>query len=245
MSEKHVIHLFLFLTKFPHRFYFENYNMAHMKDYLVKGLVVSKDENKSAIDKISDMVTEWERAAYPDMAHLKMHRSVKHSGDRFKFICHLNLSNVVEADRLCTFKLIAATKDGNKTVVVSKNVCLDHSCRTPEFQNRVGGPTGRIMSKKACALHNTAGDSTYVIAKKRKMEHQLANFKDAWRLINNEKMYAENCFPEKAGYLAEVGIYEAGDLKDLGAEHIETLGALLKDIPRKRWTRLLTQSEKA
>jgi hypothetical protein len=218
--------------------------MAHMKDYLVKGLVVAKDGDKTAFDKISDLVTEWERATYPDMNHLKMHRSVKHSGDRLKLICHLNMSNVVECDRVCTFKVIAATKDGNETATVSKNVCLDHSCRTVEFQNRKGGPTGKIKSKRDHQLLAASpGESAYLIAKKRKLEQQQDNYKESWKLINNEKMFAENCFHEKAGYLEEIGIYEASDLKDLGAEHIEALGALLKEIPRKRWTRLLTQDK--
>jgi len=215
-----------------------------MKDHLVKGLVVHREGDKNAFEKISDMVTEWERATYPEMNHLRMHRSVKHSGDRLKLICHLNQSNVVECDRICTFKLIAATRDGNETATVSKNVCLDHSCRTPEFAQRKGGPTGKIKSKREHQMLTApAGESAYLIAKKRKLEQQQDNYKDAWKLINSEKMFAENCYHEKAGYLEEIGIYEASDLKDLGADHIETLGALLKEIPRKRWTRLLTKEK--
>lgn len=217
-----------------------------MQDYLVKGLVVPREGDRSAFEKISDLATEWERATYPEMNHLKMHRSVKHSGDRLKLICHLNMSNVVECDRVCTFKIIASTTDNNDTAVVSKNVCLVHSCRSAEFQNRKGGPTGKIKSKRDHQLMSASpGDSAYLIAKKRKFEQQQENYKDAWKLINNEKMFAPNCFHQKAGYLGDIGIYEAGDLKDIGAEHIETLAALLKEIPHKRWIRLLTQSDKA
>ena len=125
-------------------------------------------------------------------------------------------------------------------------MCLDHSCRTAEFQNRVGGPTGKIKSKRDHqALSAAPGESAYLIAKKRKYDQQQDSYKEAFKLINNDKMFSENGFQEKAGYLENIGIYEAGDLKDLGGDHIETLGALMKEIPRKRWTRLLTQPEKA
>mmetsp|Transcript_27977 Transcript_27977/g.52185 ORF Transcript_27977/g.52185 Transcript_27977/m.52185 type:complete len:222 (+) Transcript_27977:50-715(+) len=218
--------------------------MAHMQEYLVKGVVVHKEGSRDAFDKISDLVTEWERATYPNMSHLQMHKSVKHSGDRLKLICHLNMSNVVEGDRVCDFKLIAASKDGLESAMISKNVCLSHSCQNPDFQTTKGGPTGKFTKKKdfnaAAASSGAEGESAYLIGKKRKLEQQQDNYKDAWKLINSEKMFAENCYHEKAGYLEEIGIYEASDLKDLESEHIETLAALLKEIPRKRWTRLLT-----
>jgi hypothetical protein len=218
--------------------------MAHMQEYLVKGVVVHKEGNRDAFDKISELVTEWERATYPEMSHLVMHKSVKHSGDRLKLICHLNMSNVVEGDRVCDFKLIAASKDGLESAMISKNVCLSHSCQNPDFTLDKGGPTGKFTKKKdfnaAVVTTSTEGESAYLIGKKRKIEQQQDNFKEAWKLINSEKMFADNCFQEKAGYLEEIGIYEASDLKDLENEHIETLAALLKEIPRKRWTRLLT-----
>jgi hypothetical protein len=227
-----------YLSKFKRK-------MAHMQEYLVKGVVVHKEGNRDAFDKISDLVTEWERATYPEMSHLSMHKSVKHSGDRLKLICHLNMSNVVEGDRVCDFKLIAASKDGLESAMISKNACLTHSCQSPEFQTGKGGPTGKFTKKKdfnaAVVTSSTVdGESAYLIGKKRKLEQQQDNYKDAWKLINSEKMFAENCFHEKSGYLEEIGIYEASDLKDLEGEHIETLAALLKEIPRKRWTRLLT-----
>ena len=218
--------------------------MAHMQEYLVKGVVVHKEGNRDAFEKISDLVTEWERATYPEMAHLSMHKSVKHSGDRLKLICHLNMSNVVEGDRVCDFKLIAASKDGLESAMISKNACLTHSCQSADFQTAKGGPTGKFTKKKdfnaAVVSTGTDGESAYLIGKKRKLEQQQDNYKEAWKLINSEKMFAENCYHEKSGYLEEIGIYEASDLKDLEGDHIETLAALLKEIPRKRWTRLLT-----
>ena len=218
--------------------------MAHIRDYLVQGTVIQSDGTKNAFEKISEMVTEWERVTYPNMSHVGMHKSVKHSGDRLKLICHLNMSNVVEGDRVCDFKLIAASKDGLETAVISKNVCLRHSCQDPGFSTDKGGPTGRFTKKRDLLAASTTmpndTESAYLIGKRRKLEQQQDNFKEAWRLINTEKMYLANCYHEKAAYLEEIGIYEASDLKDLEADHIAALGDLLKEIPRKRWTRLLT-----
>ena len=219
--------------------------MAHIRDYLVQGTVVESDGSKNSFEKISDMVTEWERVTYPNMSHVSMHKSVKHSGDRLKLICHLNMSNVIEGDRVCDFKLIAASKDGLESATISKNVCLRHSCQEPGFSTDKGGPTGRFTKKRDLHAASTttmveSGESAYLVGKRRKLEQQQDNFKEAWRLINTEKMFADNCYHEKAGYLEEIGIYEASDLKDLEGDHIETLAALLKEIPRKRWTRLLT-----
>lgn len=242
----------LFLAEFYSLFYCKFHTivekMAHMQEYLVKGVVVHKEGNRDAFEKISDLVTEWEKATYPEMSHISMHKSVKHSGDRLKLICHLNMSNVVEGDRVCDFKLIAASKDGLESAMISKNACLTHSCQTAEFQanrNAGNGPTGKFTKKKYfhAAVVSSGGEgseSAYLIGKKRKLEQQQDNYKDAWKLINSEKMFADNCYHEKSGYLEEIGIYEASDLKDLEGDHIETLAALLKEIPRKRWTRLLT-----
>lgn len=242
--------------------------MSHIEDYLVKGCVVTKEGDKDAFEKIEELVTEWERATYPEMAHTKMHKSVKNSTDRLKLICHLNATNVVESDRVCTFKLIAASKDGNENAILSKNVCLDHSCQCAEFQSHRGGPTGKIKNKSyansehmllspsatpsvdangtpiiaTVAVAPVESESRYLIGKKRKIEQQQDNFKEAWKLISNERVFVENSFEEKKAYLEEIGIYEASDLKDLEAEHIETLANLLKEIPRKKWTRLLNSA---
>lgn len=218
--------------------------MANVRDCLVKGSVVHREGNRNAFNKISDMVAEWERESFPQSGQLSMHKSAYCSGNRLKLICHLNKSNVAEGDRVCDFKLIATTADENDSATISKNVCLSHSCQTAAFQNSRGGPSGQITNKRDCKAPVVTvrpdGESIYLIGKKRKFEQQQDNYKEAWKLINSEKMFAENCFPKKCEYLNEIGIYEAPELKDLEDDHIEALAALLKEMPRKRWTKLLT-----
>jgi hypothetical protein len=204
--------------------------MSHIEDYLVEGVVIEKDGDKDAFEKIEELVGEWEREKFPDMP--KMHKSVRNSNDRLKFICHLNSASVIESDRVCTFKLIAATKDGAETAVISKNVCLEHSCQAADFEGQKGGATGKLTLKP----HE--GESAYLIGKKRKLDQQQDNYKEAWKLINNQKMFVADSFQEKCAYFEEIGIYEASELKDLESDHIETLAALLKEVPRKKWTRL-------
>lgn len=224
--------------------------MAHMQEYLVQGRVVQKEECQNAFEKISNLVTEWERAAYPEMSHLSMHKVSHGASDRLRLICHLNPKSVTEANRVCDFKLIAVTRDDGLTATVNKNVCLTHSCQTPDFKKgnvikKTIKKTVKItpVSREDQAAGNGvgSGECVPIVGRKRsKIEQQEENFKEAWKLIKSKRMNVDDRFQEKMDYLDQKGIYEASHLRDLDISHIETLAEFLKEIPKKQWTRLLT-----
>ena len=216
--------------------------MANLRALLAEGSVVNRCEGKSAFDMIDDMVTEWERETYPDMTQQKLHKRVKHSPDRLKLICHLNNTNVIEADRICTFKLIASTKDNNDTAIISKNVCLDHSCRALEFHERSGGPTGRIHSvEELQRCFNYDGKSAILNSKKGRHEKKINTLVAAFHFIKNHKMYPPSVIPKIDEYLDEMGMYEPSDLRLMSGDALEFFATSMKEVPRRKLIRLLTK----
>ena len=73
-----------------------------------------------------------------------------------------------------------------------------------------------------------------------KAEELEASFHEAWRIISNSKVFHNNnSCDEKITFLESIGVYDADDLKDLEDNHISVLAGYMKEIPRKKWLRLL------
>ena len=209
---------------------------------------------------------------YPDMKGMKMHRMVKSSAQRCKFICHLNSANTFEgedilsyrdywkfeiyylplsslffhvmlfvqlfdvADRVCTFKIVTASRDGNRTAKISKNACLKHSCQS-------GDLTPQGAREHVEVDENMSGETKIALAKKRKAEEMNDAFQEAWMILCTVKAFKDEIlYSEMTSYLDSLGIYEATDLRDLETSHVDEISSYLKDIPKKKWLKLLISS---
>lgn len=214
--------------------------MSNIKDLLTRGTVINGDGERGPFKKIEDLVGEWERETYPTVTK-KLHMSIKNSNNRMKLICCLNSNNVVEADRLCSFKLLAISKNSDNTAVVSKNACLEHSCQSADFHITSEGRTGRIISSTRVPGYKRKEDISTddaAVAKKRRATKQ-DRCKEAWKLLSNEKVFIDECFETKKEFINRIGLYGAKDLGDLGTDHVEYLCSLMKDVPRKQLAKLL------
>jgi hypothetical protein len=211
--------------------------MAAMEQHLVKGALIERGDitGSDCFDKISEMVTAFDEEVYPHNNGTKMHKLIKSSTNRAKFVCYHNNTNTVEVDRVCTFKIVCASRDGNFSAKISKNICLRHSCEIDEdFQT--------IANRTPKKEEPPTGETRYTINKKRKAEELSDLFHEAWTIINNPRMFIEKCYDQKTSYLEGIGIFDAGDLKDLEEEHIAVLASYLKEIPKKKFLRFLVSS---
>lgn len=220
--------------------------MSQIEEFLRKGMVIEGEGEKGPFKRIEDLVQEWERVKYPNVT-TKLHMSIKNSKNRMKLICCLNSNNVVEGDRLCSFKVLAISKDSDNSAIISKNVCLEHSCQASadEFLSVSDGRTGKIISSARFETATNKGvvapsEPVVPIVKKRKIAlTQKEKYRAAWRLLADERTFAENCFAVKNEFVGRIGVFEARDLSDLGPENVEYLTTLMKDVPSKKLARLL------
>lgn len=205
---------------------------------LVPEGVVHANEEGDAFQRIINIIQQSDREKYPsETATRQISKIIRHNDSRLKMICSLNYRDVMEADRLCTFKLIATTKDGKQTAKISAGAnmfCLSHSCQSDPELRALHAHTkknGVIATKVLGGGNNTQ--------KKRKAELIQDNHASAWKMLHNKKMYSGNDFEEAEAYLDNLGIYESADLPELEDRHIEDLQALLKDIASKKWVKLM------
>jgi hypothetical protein len=89
-------------------------------------------------------------------------------------------------------------------------------------------------------------ESAYQLGKKRKLEDELEAFQEAWEVILNDKYYKNgDDLAMRSIQLESMGLFEASDLKDLGADHVNKFACLLKEIPSTRLKRLLFKKSKS
>lgn len=205
---------------------------------LVPDGIVEADAEDDAFKRIIKLIHKRDKELYPVATMEKqISKVIRHSDSRLKMICALNYRDVMEADRLCTFKLIATTKDGKQTAKISAGAgmfCLTHSCQSDPKLRALHAYTrknGVLATKPLGGGNNTQ--------KKRKAEALEDNHNNAWKILHNKKMFTGNSHSETRAYLDNLGIYDAADLSELEDHHIETLAALLKDIARKKWLKLM------
>ena len=210
--------------------------------------IIQGDPQECAFQKIINMVHARDKELYPNNTK-PLSKVIRFSDTRMKMICSLNYRDVMECDRLCTFKLIATTKDTRQSARISSGIgkyCLEHSCQSDpalinlprNVQKRGGGEMRKIPS----GIKGFAGVKS--VGKKRKaVEVDQENFNNAWKILGNDKMFADNCYDEKTAYLDELGIFEATDLKELEQHHVEALSSLLKEIPRKKWLKFMSNTK--
>jgi hypothetical protein len=200
--------------------------------------IVSADEEGDAFKRIIKLIHASDKENYPEAtAEKQISKIIRHSDSRLKMICALNYRDVMEADRLCTFKIIATTKDDKQTAKISAGAnmfCLTHSCQADPHLRALHAHTKKngVLATKVLG----GGNNTQ---KKRKAEQIVDNHNNAWKILHNKKMFSGNCHAETATYLDNLGIYDAADLSELEEHHINDLQALLKDIARKKWVKLM------
>ena len=200
--------------------------------------IITANEDGDAFRRIIEMVHARDRELYPVATmEKKISKVIRHNDNRLKMICSLNYRDVMEADRLCTFKLIATSKDNKQTAKISAGAnmfCIEHSCQADPHLRALHAHTKKngVLATKVLG----GGNNTQ---KKRKAEQILDNHNNAWKLLHNKKMFTGNCHAETAAYLDKLGIYEAADLSELEEHHVEDLQSLLKDIARKKWLKLM------
>lgn len=209
--------------------------------------VIQGDPQECAFQKIINLVHARDKELFPDSTK-QLSKVIRFSDTRMKMICSLNYRDVMECDRLCTFKIIATTKDTRQSARISSGIgkfCFEHSCQSDpalinlprNTQKRGGGE----MKKVPSGIRGFAGVKTTAVGKKRKgVEVDQENYNNAWKILGNDKMFADNCYDEKTSYLDELGIFEATDLRELEEHHVEALSALLKEIPRKKWFKFMS-----
>ena len=205
---------------------------------LVPDGMVTSNEEGDAFKRVIKLLNDSDKDLHPEAtAEKQISKIIRHSDTRLKMICALNYRDVMEADRLCTFKIIATTKDGKETAKISADpnmFCLEHSCQSdPELRalhahtKKNGGLATKVLG---------GGNNTQ---KKRKAEQIQDRHTEAWKILHNKKMFNGDCHAETATYLDHLGIYEAGDLSELEPRHVEDLQALMKDIARTKWLKLM------
>lgn len=219
---------------------------AEANALIVPDGVIEADPQECAFQKIINLVHARDKEMYPDNSK-QLSKVIRFSDTRMKMICSLNYRDVMECDRLCTFKLIATTKDTRQSARISSGVgkfCFEHSCQSDpalinlprNTQKRGGGE----MKKVPSGIRGFAGVATTPGKKRKAVEVDQENFNNAWKILGNDKMFADNCYDQKTSYLDELGIFEATDLKELESHHLETLSALLKEIPRKKFVKFMS-----
>ena len=207
--------------------------------------IIQGDPQECAFQKIINLVHVRDKELYPDNTK-QLSKVIRFSDTRMKMICSLNYRDVMECDRLCTFKIIATTKDTRQSARISSGVgkfCFEHSCQSDpalinlprNTQKRGGGE----MKKVPSGIKGFAGSKSTGSKKRKSVEIDQENYNSAWKILGNDKMFAENCYSEKTAYLDELGIFEATDMKELDDHHIDALSSLLKEIPRKKWLKFM------
>mmetsp|Transcript_9513 Transcript_9513/g.15851 ORF Transcript_9513/g.15851 Transcript_9513/m.15851 type:complete len:226 (-) Transcript_9513:315-992(-) len=205
---------------------------------LVPEGIVQADQSGDAFEKIINLIRESDKERYPvATAEKQISKIIRHSDTRLKMICALNYRDVMEADRLCSFKLIATTKDNKQTAKISSGInmfCLSHSCQADPDLRALHAHTKKngVLATKVLG----GGNNTQ---KKRKAEQIIDNHNNAWKILHNKKMYSGSGYDDTQAYLDNIGIYEAGDLSELEDRHVQDLQLLLKDVSRKKWTTLM------
>lgn len=201
--------------------------MDELEYSLREGATIEKcDDGRNCFAKITDIIEEYDTTRYPD-ADQKLYRYIRNTDDRLKLVCHRNLSCVSEQARQCSFFLIAASKDDGESCKICKNVCIRHSCM---------GDNEQADQRES----DVRRESAHHLGKKRKIAEYQDDCREAWKLINSDKYFiSEETMAAKNKYLEDVGVFEAGELKDLDIDHIEKFSAFLKEVPARKLKRLL------
>lgn len=209
--------------------------MSEIEISLREGAVVQKTDGKvNCFANVIDLVEQYDAHCHPNTGH-KLYRYIRNTSDRMKIVCHLNRSCVSEVNRQCSFFLIAQSKDNGKSCKICKKVCIRHSCMQSAYHNEFE-KSGDIVMK----------ESAYQLGKKRKLEDELEAFQEAWEVILNDKYYKNgDDLAMRSIQLESMGLFEASDLKDLGADHVNKFACLLKEIPSTRLKRLLLKKSKS
>jgi hypothetical protein len=200
--------------------------------------IVQANEEGDAFKRIIKLIHDSDKERYPvATAEKQISKIIRHSDTRLKMICALNYRDVMEADRLCSFKLIATTKNDKQSAKISSGAnmfCLTHSCQADPELRALHAHTKKngVLATKALG----GGNNTQ---KKRKAEQIAENHNIAWKMLHNKKNFSANLFDETATYLDTIGIYEAADLCELEGAHIEDLQVFMKEKPRKSWVTLM------
>ena len=208
-------------------------DMDALEYSLREGATVEKsgDGKGTCFTRITDMIEEYDANHYPGVDQ-KMYRYIRNTDDRLKIVCHRNLSCVSEHARQCSFFLIAASKDNGDSCKICKNVCIRHSCMDED-----AGGEGNEEEEKV------KQESAHQLNKKRKAAEYQEGCREAWKLMNTEKYFlSADTMEAKSRYLEEVGVFEAGELKDLDAEHVEKFAGFMKEVPCRKLKRLLSSN---
>lgn len=209
--------------------------MDELEYSLREGATILKcdDGKRNCFARITDMVEEYDAHTYPWVNH-KLYRYIRNTDDRLKIVCHQNRSCVSEQARQCSFFLIAASKDNGESCKICKNVCIRHSCMSNLDELADTEKTEEVRK-----------ESAHQLSKKRKAAEYQEGCREAWKVINSDKYFiSEAAVAAKAAYLEEMGVFEASDLKDLEAEHIEKFSTFLKEVPGCKLRRLLLTNKK-
>lgn len=206
---------------------------------LVPNGIVTAGEEGDAFKRVIQIIQDSDRELHPDATQggKLISKIIRHSDTRLKMICALNYRDVMEADRLCTFKLIATTKDGKASAKISAGpnmFCLQHSCQSDPKLAALHAHTkknGGLATKVLGGGNNTQ--------KKRKAEQIQDRHTEAWKILHNKKMFNGDCHAETSAYLDKLGIYDACDLVELEDHHIAVLQGLMKEIARTKWLKLI------
>jgi hypothetical protein len=208
--------------------------MDELEYSLREGATIEKGEGKrNCFSRITDMVEEYDANCYPTV-NRKLYRYIRNTGDRLKIVCHLNRSCVSERDRQCSFFLIAASKDNGLSCKICKNVCIRHSCMTPDQSETIIPDNNNVIK-----------ESAHQLSKKRKAEEDQEVCRDAWRVLTSDRYFLNEAgWAAKTGFLEDMGVFEPEDMKDLEVEHIERLACLVKEVPSTKLRKLLLLKNK-
>ena len=139
--------------------------MAHIETKFGKGCLIEANPDEpgtDCFDAISAIVTQFDEVIYPHRNGTKMHKFIKSSTNRCKYLCYHNNTNTMEADRVCSFKIVCASRDGNRTAKISKNCCLRHSCEVDE------NFATTVVQRPTVVAEIQNGETRYSLNKKRK-----------------------------------------------------------------------------
>jgi len=199
--------------------------------------IITANEEGCAFTRVMKLVHAHDRLQYPEATAIKeISKKSKFTDTRLKMICAVNYRDVLEADRLCSFKIVAASSDRKLTakIVPGPDFCLTHSCQSDPELKKLHTLTKRHGRSATEALGG--GENT---TRKRRVIALQENQHHAWKILNSKKMYEGDNHAKAVAHLKQWGAYEPTDIVELEGKHIMALQALMKAEPGENWATLL------